>query len=140
MYVTQADLVDRFGELELIERTDRADPPANIIDTAVLDMAINDANGLIDTYIKTRYPQVFASVPEPLKRKAADIARYYLYDDTPTDQVEAAYKAAIAFLKDVAAGRASLGPDQSGNQAVSDQGAEMIAPARIFGRDDTSFI
>jgi len=140
MYVTQADMTTRFGEQEMIQLTDRTMPPAGIIDTAVLDMAIADANGLIDTYIKTRYPQPLASVPEPLKRKAADIARYYLHDDNVPDPVMNAYKAALGFLKDVAAGRASLGPDASGNPVASDNSAEMVAPDRIFGRSDTSFI
>jgi len=140
MYISQADMVARFSEQEIIQLTDRSDPPAGIIDAAVLDMAINDADGLIDTYIKTRYPQTLISVPEPLKRKAADIARYYLYDDNMPDKVLNAYKEALVFLKDIAAGRASLGPDTAGDPVVTDNSAEMVAPARIFGRDDTSFI
>jgi len=140
MYVSQVDMILRFGEQELIELTDRADPPADVIDQTVLDMAINDANGLIDTYIKNRYPLALDTAPRPLKRVAADIARYYLHDDHPTEQVEKAYEAALAYLKDVSAGRVSLGPAESGIQPTTADGAEMIAPDRVFGRDDTSFI
>ncbi|MDR2711086.1 MAG: DUF1320 domain-containing protein [Burkholderiales bacterium] len=107
-YCTRDDLIQAFGEHELIKLTDHARTGA--IDDAVLDRAIADAEGEIDGYISKRYGQTLAGVNLPnLTRIACDITRYRLYDDATIDTVRQRYEDAIVFLKDVAAGRASLG-------------------------------
>ena len=53
-YATQKDMIDRFGEEDLITLTDRADrakPPTGKIDAKVLNKALSDAADLIDGYL-----------------------------------------------------------------------------------------
>lgn len=106
-YCTQADLVARFGESELIANSDRAD--AGTVDAAVVAGAIGKASDLIDGYIGARYALPLASVPSLLKGFCEDLARHFLYTVERPKNVDDARDAAIAYLKDVAAGRASLG-------------------------------
>lgn len=111
-YATQAQMIDRFGQAELIQLTDRAEPPTGAIVVAVLDAALLDADEEIDSYLRVvRTLPLPAPVPARLTRVAADVARYHLYDDHAPDDVRTRYEDAVRWLRDVAAGRASLGLD-----------------------------
>ena len=135
MYATQQDLIDRFGQEELVELTDRADPPAGVIDATVVTRALTDADALIDGYVGARYDLPLSSTPALLVDLAADIARYKLYKDDPTEAVESRNKAALATLRDISTGKAKL--DIAGAEpATSGAGApEVSAPDRLFTRD-----
>lgn len=132
-YCTQQDLVDRFGEDELIQLTDRANVGA--IDQAVLDRAIADAGAEIDGYLAGRYALPLATVPTVLVRLACDITRYFLYDKAPPEQVAKRYDDAARFLRSVAKGEVALGADAAGVKAMPSDGAQMESGGRIFGRD-----
>ena len=133
-YATLQDLLDRFGEDELLQVADRDDD--GVIDTAVADSALKDAEELIDSYIARRYRLPLASVPASLVRATANIARYFLYKDEPTEAAQKGYDQAITWLKDIAAGRALL--DAEGSEPASSSAGEprVIAPGRTF-TDDT---
>jgi phage gp36-like protein len=117
MYCSRVDLIHAFGERELINLTVRRDDSDgdgdgdNTIDDDVLNRAILDATGEIDSYIGKRYGKTLAGKPIPpnLTRVCCDITRYRLYDDATVETVRKRYEDAIAFLRDVAAGRATLG-------------------------------
>lgn len=106
-YCTQADLVARFGAAELIANTDRVD--AGTIDSDIVDGAIAKASDLIDGYIGGRYALPLETVPPLLKGFCEDIARHALYTVERPKNIDDARDAAVAYLKDVALGRASLG-------------------------------
>jgi phage gp36-like protein len=106
MYCTQADLVKRYGEDEILELTDRA--RSGLIDAAIVASAISDAKNEIDSYLATRYELPLASVPAMLNPVCSDIARYYLYEDRITDHVENRYKDRIDYLVRVSKRTASL--------------------------------
>lgn len=107
-YCTLAALVERFGERELVDLTDRAEPPAGVIDQAAVDAAIADAGELIDGYVGTRHELPLASVPALLTGLACDLVRLRLHKDAPPEAVQKAADAALARLKDIAAGRLTL--------------------------------
>ena len=108
-YATQAQMIDRFGEAELIQLTDRAGTVGAVV-VAVLDAALADADQEIDSYLRpVRTLPLAAPIPERLVRVAADVARYHLYDSAAPDDVRTRYEDAIRWLRDVATGRASLG-------------------------------
>jgi phage gp36-like protein len=113
-YITQQQLVERFGDDKLIQLTDR-DTGASIV-TDVLDDAIADAAAFIDAYISPRYalplaqPRIDAS---PLPRIAGDMVIYFLQGDLATEETQRRAAEARRFLLDVQAGRASLGADDS---------------------------
>jgi phage gp36-like protein len=134
-YATQQDLIDRFGEVELIELTDREEPLTEAIVTSVIDRALADADAEIDSFIGKRYTLPLASTPPRLVKVASDIARYNLYTDTPNDQVANNYKAAVAWLRDLAKGNSEL--DIDGEEPAADTSASptFSAPDRVFTRD-----
>src|SRR5690554_6477766 len=96
-YVNSTEMIARFGELEMIQLTDR-DNATGEVDLAVLDAAIADAEAEVDSYISVRYAIPLASVPDIVKSMTADIARYRLYDTEVPEIVEKRYDAALRFL------------------------------------------
>ena len=134
-YATRQGMIDRFGEDELIQLTDRATPPLGVIDDTVLDAALNDADAEINGYIQARYPLPLASTPLLLSRIARDIARYYLYDDAVTEAVENRYKEALKTLERIAKGVVHLGLDPVGETTPSSASPETSADAPVFSQD-----
>lgn len=130
-YATQQNLVDRFGSEELLALADRDGDDA--VDTAVVDAALADADALIDSYIGRRYTLPLASTPARLVTVAATIARYELAADRPTEQMRQDYDDAVAWLRDVAAGRAELQieGDEPTGEAVT---IKTSGPERVFSR------
>ena len=117
-YVSEQNLIDRFGESELVQLTDTVNRPASTIDGAKVAAAIRDASALIDSYIlaRTPLPLQAAAVPPVLTRVAGDIARYYLHGSRADGDHPATmrYRDALSWLKDVAKGTVQLesgGPD-----------------------------
>lgn len=123
MYATTQDLIDRFGEVELIQLTD----PDNLaIGQAKVDRALVDAHALADGWLGKAYtlpltgcvkpapvpgdPGATELVPAPqLTRIVCDVARYYLYDDlAPDSEIVRRFNRATQELKDIAEGRAQL--------------------------------
>ncbi|MCL7422522.1 MAG: DUF1320 family protein [Methylobacter sp.] len=136
-YCTKQDLIDRFGEAELIQLTDRAN--LGVINDTVLDQAISDAGAEIDGYL-SKYSLPLATVPTVLVRGCCDIARYYLYDDMVPDLIAKRYDAVIRFLAQVAKGTIGIGPDTDGAVPEANNSAVMESGGRIFGRSDKGFI
>ncbi|MES8308143.1 DUF1320 domain-containing protein [Cutibacterium acnes] len=132
MYATLQDLVDRFGETELVQLSDRAATGA--IDPAVVARKLADAAAEIDSYLVGRYTLPLTPVPTVLARLACDIARYHLYDDRATEQVTQRYRDAIRFLEQVAKGAVQLGVVPDGTPAVPSAAPEFDAPLRVFDR------
>lgn len=136
-YAVKQDLIDRFGEKELRELTDRTNRPPTTIDDTVIGRALADATALIDGYIAKKYSLPLVTVPDILVKVAADIARYFLHGkaadkDSP---VTTAYNQAVAWLKDVAKGLVELDdggeiPEPAGGGAI-----KTSAPDRVFTRD-----
>jgi phage gp36-like protein len=134
-YCAKQDLIDRFGEGELIQLTDRTG--AGVINDTVLNRAINDADGEINGYLAGRYALPLASTPPVLTLKACDMARYYLYEEAVPDVVKERYANAIAWLKGVAKGDISLGLDGAGAETDSAGLPEMQSAGSVFGRDNS---
>jgi phage gp36-like protein len=133
-YATQQDLIDRFGETEVIQLSDRASTGA--IDAAVVAAKLADAAAEIESYLAGRYTLPLEPVPLALQRIACDIARYHLYDDRPTEYVAKRYDAAIAFLRSVNKGDIQLGVDAGGAAPPSQAGApDFVACEPVFTRD-----
>lgn len=108
--ITIQDLIDRFGEKELAELTDREH--YEVIDEAVINSAISDAEGEVEGYLNAvglvsrnnRDRLIYLDdqpPPKALILKTCDIARYYLYEDKLTEVVEKRYESAIKWLDKV---------------------------------------
>ena len=132
-YATQADMISRFDQKEIVELSDRAN--VGVLDVSVLAGKLADADSEINAYLQGRYTLPLATVPTVLVRIACDIARYHLYDNRATEAVTQRYKDAIAFLRGVAKGDIQLGVD-AGNQVQAVSSApEFDSPGRLFTRD-----
>lgn len=119
IYAAVQDLVDRFGERELVQLTD---PELLAVDAARVQLKLDDAHALADGYLARVYALPLAGcakpvgvgavdyVPPPqLTRIVCDVARYYLYDDlAPEAEVYRRFKAACAELQAIADGKAVL--------------------------------
>ena len=122
MYCTQADIVARFGETELIQLTDRA--AAGAVDVVAVEAAIADAAAEIDGYIATRYTLPLIPVPKIITRIAVDVALYQLFMARrmgASEEVRYRYTDVRKLLENIAAGKVSLGvpsPVQSENDIV----------------------
>jgi len=137
-YATKQQMIDRFGQDELIQLTDRSG--AGVIDDVVLDQALADADAEIDGYLAGRYQLPLGSVPPILVVYACDIARYRLYDDAATEQVSRRYQDAVRFLRLAADGKVQLGPASDGSEPQPADGASMVSDGRRFSRSDDGFI
>lgn len=135
-YATQADMTAAFGEAELIQLTDRAIPPAGTVDVAVLGRALDAADAEMDSYLAARYALPLADIPPVLRDCAADIARYRLHDRGAPKIVEDNYTARIRWLRDVSAGRASLGAATENAIPARAGLPEMTSGGRVFGREN----
>ena len=102
MYATREDLEGRFGELAIAELESLHDD--GLLATG---NALNDATEKMNSYLSTRYRTPLAKT-EHLKLVCCNIARYLLYMNEPTEEVEARYKEGIAWLKDVGKGNANV--------------------------------
>jgi phage gp36-like protein len=123
-YAAAQDMIDRYGQVEMIQLTDRVDPPAGLVDMALIDRELDDASSLADSYLKARYTLPLATVPGMLKTRVCEIARYKLHVITPTEKVKYDYEAALRFFKDVAAGTAQI-PGLDGVEPVSNGAGEV---------------
>lgn len=135
-YATQQNLIDRFGEDELIQLTDRGN--LGVIDATVVSRALADADARINGYLAVRYSlPLSAPLPTELERLACDIARYALYEDRVTEIVEKRYQDAIALLRDVSAGRAELGLDSTDNKPASNSIAQISSTEPVWRRENS---
>lgn len=157
-YLLVSDLITRFGAEELAQRADRDTPrvvtaalltavavgddlsawsPSEIESAgravAIIERTIEDAQSAMDGYLSGRYGTPMPTPPAIVQRLGCDIARYYLYDDQATETVQKRYDAAIAFFRDVAAGKVTLGSEA---QAAAPAGGtvELVTAGRVFSR------
>lgn len=131
-YASQQDLIDRFGEDELIMAADR--DRDGQIDTAVVDVALEDATAEIDSYLAQVYQLPLPVTPLLIKRLACDIAFHRLSPeaDTATEYRRTRYDEAVSLLKKLAKREVTLGMPESPTSRIKPYIAS--APRRWNGR------
>lgn len=129
-YASLDDLTDRYGERLLRALTDRADPPAEAIDPAVVDRALADTDALIDAHIAGRYALPLAEVPPVLRDIALSIAIWRLHTFEPDAKIEADYRDALKLLRDIAQGAARLPVAGAEAAGTGGTGARLTDRAR----------
>ncbi|MCK4081992.1 gp436 family protein [Acinetobacter radioresistens] len=115
MYATRADMEVRFGVNEISNLK-----AMQTVENAI-EQALQDAAEEIDSYVAVKYQLPLPEVPSTLKRIACNIARYRLYFQRPTEEVENRYKAEIDFLKRIADGKATLNILNTQNQVTTEK-------------------
>lgn len=136
-YATLQDLIDRFGQTELIQRTDRTNKPASTIDQTVVQRALDDATALINGYLAKLYTLPVSPVPDVLVKVTADIARYYLHGSAVDKDgpVSTAHAQGLKWLRDVSTGLVQL---EAAGVAMPQPGGGQVrtsGPDRVMTRD-----
>lgn len=136
-YATQTTLEQQFGADEVLRSGDRDnDGSIDVVDGEnVVTKACSLAQGIVDGYLGVKYEVPVDPVPEVVVNHTGAIALYLLSDgaDTLTEEKRRRYEDAIAWLKDVAAGKATLGVDPPADPLVSSP-VRMTAEAREWTR------
>ncbi len=135
-YATPAQIGERYDANVLVTIADRdGDGSA---DSAVLERALADASAEIDTYLAAKYDLPLSSTPEVLTRLAVDIAVYRLASEAgpATEERRQRYDDAVALLRRLASGEASLGLPSPGepSRAYTSAGSVTGRPRR-FSRE-----
>lgn len=140
MYTTLDDILGVIPQRELIQLTDDAIPPA-AVNQAVVDQAMAAADTLVNGYIGDRYSIPFTGVPELLKTIALDVVVYRLYlrrkKGDPPEGIKAAYDNSLKLLRDVQAGKLSLGVTAAGEAVPQSSGStpSITSSPRLCSRD-----
>ena len=110
-YASTQDLIERFGEAELIRLTT---PPGQALAGVVAtksDTALGDASNVIDGYLRKRYQLPLSETPGELVSCTLALARHALAlggDRSPTEQMENELKRWSRWLEMIAAGKVDL--------------------------------
>ncbi|MBU1564227.1 MAG: DUF1320 domain-containing protein [Proteobacteria bacterium] len=137
MYASLADILEQVPEDVLIALTD--DEESGEVVETVVDRAIANAMALIDAHCGDRYAVPFNPVPDLVRLYAVDLAAYNLYSrrtHVPMPEVTAErQKQALAFLRLVQKGEASVGIAPATASDGESYGALVSGNERIFSRD-----
>lgn len=114
-YATPQDLVQRFGEQEIVRLTTPAGQELSGVGMEAAELALANASALIDSYVRRRYRTPIDVPPDEIRRVCQDIARYELSTGDgklPGEEVKDRNRAALAWLRDISEGRVVLELDE----------------------------
>jgi len=160
-YATPEDFLSRADKVELYQRllqnntgltldvlmdaiagADLSAYPVDEQDAAAAALArlnelLDDAGGVVDSYLGGLYTTPLSPVPRGIETHVINIALFNLYGNTARegDPVETRYKGAIRFLEMVAKGVIKIGADATGvapGEAADE--ADFSSGESIFGR------
>ncbi|GLK85690.1 DUF1320 domain-containing protein [Ancylobacter defluvii] len=137
MYATVANMIARYGEVEMIRFSVADGDIPDAVIPARIESALADASLRIDSRLRLRYATPVSPAPMELQRAACVLARFDLAhggDREPTEQMRLACKEVLSWLDQLATGEASLegvAPLATGSSArASDR-----TPAFVMRRD-----
>lgn len=110
-YATLDDLIERYGREEIAGTSTDRNAPRGTLDTARVTRILADATSTMDSYLQRRYVVPVRPVPAVLTRVCCQLARFDLANgssNVPSEQIRAGQQAAMAWLRDVVAGKATL--------------------------------
>ena len=139
-YCTLTDLVDRYGEQEMLQLTDR--DRDGVADAAYIDGVLSDIDAQIDAHLAGRYalplsqtPRVLVRIACQLAREAFAIANGARLDDQTPERSDA--NAARTMLRDIAKGTISIGTPVPTSSTGS---VEMTTGGRVWGRNEGGYL
>jgi len=135
-YSTQSDIEKRLSDGELVSLADLDGDSA--ADADVIARSIEDADSLIDSYVRTRGLDVpLSPVPSSVRQASVTLAIYFLAlgRRSVSEDLQKAHDDTLAWLRDLAAGKATLGIDTAHTSGEPAQGVEFDGQDRVFDRD-----
>lgn len=115
MYATRQDLESRFGAAEIANLESMQTNPDAV------NEALQDASEEIDSYVAVAYEMPLPLIPSTLKRVACNIARYRLYFQQPTEEVEKRYESEVKYLQRIADKKAVLNIQNDQNEVIDEK-------------------
>jgi len=115
MYATRQDLELRFGAAEIANLESMQTNPDAV------NEALQDASEEIDSYVAVAYELPLPLIPSTLKRVACNIARYRLYFQQPTEEVEKRYESEVKYLQRIADKKAVLNIKNDQNEVIDEK-------------------
>lgn len=134
-YASQADLVPlRLTQKDLTELTVDApsgDPATDAQTTAlIVSAALEEASGRVESYCRNRYTTPL-QISDDVKSLTLDITLYLLFsrrrETRMNETIQERFNQAIAFLKDISAGKASLDQPSSASAPQSSSAGPQIS-------------
>lgn len=115
MYATVADMVERYGEVELLRLAVIDGPPPEELDDirveARVARAVATAGDIVDSYLRKRYSTPLASPPASIVEATCVLARHWLSSNgnvNPSESVIAAAAQTRAWLARIAGGDVTI--------------------------------
>jgi phage gp36-like protein len=133
-YATVQDMVDRWGQTEMIRLTTPDGTEMTTLDAAAIERAIAEASAVVDSYLRRRYAAPLAAAPYEIRRAVCVIARYDLShgeNREPGEQVRLQKKEVLDWLGEIAAGRVLL--DLEEVQSGEDSYAQVSTRVPAYG-------
>jgi phage gp36-like protein len=143
-------MIDLFGAPEMVQLSNLDLPGAQGVNEDRVEVAIESADSLIDSYLSAQLTLPLPPAPETgtddygtirriLKTKSMDIARYILESrGEPRPDVKMRYDLAIEWLRMVAKGEIEVKASasaESGGVGSADAAIQYRAAPRVFTRD-----
>lgn len=99
----------------------------------VLQVALDSATSLIDSYVIKKYPLPLITYPDWFKEACVSFANCSLHDDKDIESISNRCKHYQELLEDVASGKVRLYPASDETENVSNQPNIVVsAPQRVF--------
>ena len=124
-YATLADMLKRFNDEGMAILAGDED---GVLNEAEINASLSAGTEEADSYLRARVRLPLTTVPEVLVGYVCDLARYRLADteENRSETIIARRTDALNWLKDVAAGRASLPATTSGSSETSSPSIKVI--------------
>jgi len=114
-YITEQDLIDLFGEEEIIELSNLDNPNATTVNSARVAAAIAWSEDIFHSYAASYYviPITSTTGPTPpvVRGILLDLTRYQLDSNRPREDVRVRYEDDLKWLVLLSTGKVSLGGD-----------------------------
>jgi phage gp36-like protein len=115
-YATRSDLENLRGAELILALADKDADGA--VDDAVVDNALLHASSVVDSYLTRFLP--LGTVTEVIRQVVIDLALYRIAGQHATDEQRNRHNDAMAWLRDVARGRAYPGFASTADQDIAD--------------------
>lgn len=135
-YATPQDLVDAYGEAELVRLTTPSGQSLAGVVAGRAEARLVEASGLMDSYLRRRYLVPVTPATPELRSCCCALARYELMhtgETEPSEQARLARKERIDWLQALADGRIALDGAALANTAI---GARTRDRRPSFTADD----
>ena len=121
-YAGVTDLIQRYGERELINNTTPEGTPRTSIDQTRVAQALTDASALIDSFLNRKFQVPLQDAPASVVNACCKIARFDIAQSggtQPTEQMRLDQKDALNWLTLIAKGTVTLDGQTAANESSS---------------------